>query len=109
MLNKLVIIQRGESLPFKFDRGGATIDTWTCQIKVKQRPEDTAVRMQAVTITFDCGFGTEANVPAEIKEAILLHATAMQSNRGDCDDASCANAVPAIAKAIYLQNRIENM
>jgi len=40
MTNKLVIIQKGESLPFKFDRGGASIEGWTCQIKVKQKPTD---------------------------------------------------------------------
>lgn len=40
MTNKLVIVQEGESLPFKFDRGGASIEGWTCQIKVKQKPSD---------------------------------------------------------------------
>jgi len=40
MTNKLVVIQRGESLPFKFDRGGASIEQWTCVIKVKQKPDD---------------------------------------------------------------------
>ena len=43
MPNKLVIIQEGESLPFSFDRAGASIDGWTCQIKVKQEPTDIPV------------------------------------------------------------------
>ncbi len=34
MTNKLVIIQRGESLPFKFDRGGAEIKDWVCNIDI---------------------------------------------------------------------------
>jgi len=40
MLNKLVRIQTGESLPFTFDRNGASIEDWTCQIFIKQRPDD---------------------------------------------------------------------
>jgi len=43
MTNKLVIIQKGESLPFKFDRGGAIITDWVCVIKVKQKPGDTPI------------------------------------------------------------------
>lgn len=40
-MNKLVRIQQGESLPFRFDRDGALIDGWTCTIVLKQRPTDT--------------------------------------------------------------------
>jgi len=40
MLNKLVRIQTGESLPFTFDRNGASIEDWTCQIFIKQKPDD---------------------------------------------------------------------
>jgi len=40
MLNKLTRIQAGESLPFTFDRSGASLKDWTCQIFVKQKPDD---------------------------------------------------------------------
>lgn len=40
MLNALIIIQSGESLPFKFDRGGESIENWTCKILVKQKFQD---------------------------------------------------------------------
>ncbi len=40
-MNKLVRIQNGESLPFKFDRDGAEIDGWVCTIFLKKFPADT--------------------------------------------------------------------
>ena len=40
-MNKLVRIQQGESLPFRFDREGADIAGWTCTIVLKKRPPDT--------------------------------------------------------------------
>ena len=56
MTNKLVIIQKGESLPFKFDRGGASIQGWTCQIKVKQKPGDVPIIDRAITADDDRAF-----------------------------------------------------
>lgn len=41
-MNQIIRIQQGESLPFKFDRGGESIAGWTCTITVKQYPGDTA-------------------------------------------------------------------
>jgi hypothetical protein len=40
-MNKLVRIQNGESLPFKFDRDGDSIDGWTCTIFLKRFPQTT--------------------------------------------------------------------
>jgi hypothetical protein len=54
--NKLIIIQQGESLPFKFDRGGASIDGWTCQIKVKQKPTDIPTIDRTITADEDRAF-----------------------------------------------------
>jgi len=54
--NKLVIIQQGESLPFKFDRGGASIEGFTCQIKVKQKPADIPDIDRAITADDDRAF-----------------------------------------------------
>lgn len=42
-MNPLEIIQAGESLEFKFDRGGDSIDGWICTINVKQYPQDASV------------------------------------------------------------------
>ena len=40
--NSLQIVRKGRSLPFVFDRGGASIDSWICTINVKRYPGDTA-------------------------------------------------------------------
>lgn len=37
---KIRVIQQGESLDFKFDRGGESITNWICTINVKQFPDD---------------------------------------------------------------------
>lgn len=37
-MDKLVRFQIGESVPFKFDRGGDSISGWTCTITVKKFP-----------------------------------------------------------------------
>lgn len=42
-MNKLEILQQGESLPFNFDRGKNSIVGWTCTITVKQKPSDAAL------------------------------------------------------------------
>lgn len=43
MVNEMAIIQKGESLPFVFDRSGKSIDGWICTLVVKQFPGDTAL------------------------------------------------------------------
>lgn len=48
-MNKIIRIQKGESLPFKFDRGGESIDGWTCTITAKQYPSDTAAINRVIT------------------------------------------------------------
>lgn len=70
MLNKLVIIQKGESLPFKFDRGGVSIEDWVCVIKVKQKPVDVATIDRVITSDDDQAFSgfltkTETNLLIE--------------------------------------------
>ncbi len=39
-MNKLIRIQQGESLPFRFDRDGADIGGWVCTIVLKKFPPD---------------------------------------------------------------------
>lgn len=70
MPNKLVIIQKGESLPFKFDRGGLSIEGWTAQIKVKQKPTDAPTIDRTITADDDNAFSgfltsTETNLLIE--------------------------------------------
>lgn len=48
-MNKLAIIQAGESLKFCFDRNGADISGWTCTISVKEKPADAAILSRVVT------------------------------------------------------------
>ena len=80
-------------------------------------PTDADNRLQAIEIEFVAGFGIDDTfVPDCIQEAIMLHATQMLENKGDCEDVSgsaglkaVVNSLPAAAKLIYLQNRIENL
>lgn len=73
-------------------------------------PTDADNRLQSIEITFVAGFGaTDADVPDCLQQAIMLHATQMLENRGDCDDLNVKDTIPAAAKIIYLQNRIENL
>jgi len=73
-------------------------------------PTDADNRLQAIEIEFVAGFAIDDTfVPDCIQEAIMLHATQMLQNKGDCDDLNVLDTVPAAAKVIYLQNRIENI
>lgn len=70
-------------------------------------PSDCDVRKQAVKITFVAGYGADATfVPAEFKQGLLQHITAMYQARGDACDGGCEQSLPATAKAIYDQFKI---
>lgn len=75
-------------------------------------PGDTDSRLQSVTITFTAGLGdTDADMPAWVTESIYAHVAAMYENRGDC--AGCGDTtgqyLPSHARAMLMQNRIENL
>ena len=75
-------------------------------------PDDADRRLQAITITFKTGFGDdETKMPNWVTEGILQHVANMYRNRGDCSGCGDigGNLVPATAKLLYLQNRIENL
>lgn len=74
-------------------------------------PEDADRQLQAVQIEFKSGFGdAESDVPPWATEGILLHATQMSQDRGDCScEGGVKKSLPSIANTIYLQNRIENL
>lgn len=40
-MNKLLRVQQGESVPFKFDRDGGDISTFVCTVSLVKRPGDT--------------------------------------------------------------------
>ncbi len=61
-------------------------------------------RQQAVEIEFVAGFGaTEADIPSDLKEAIMAHVGAMNINRGDC---TMVASLPDISRSIYNKYRI---
>lgn len=70
-------------------------------------PEDKDQGLQSIKITFVSGFGdTSADVPEDIKTALLMHVTHLYQNRGDCSN---EGMIPSMVNSIYLQSRIENL
>jgi hypothetical protein len=73
-----------------------------------QWPDNTDVRKQAIVITFKAGFSV---TPEWVTEGVAQHVAEMYTNRGDCG--SCGDTegkhLPAVARALYMQNRIENL
>lgn len=47
--NALLSGQQGESINFKFDRGGESITGFVCTVKLKQFPDDTATVDREIT------------------------------------------------------------
>jgi len=68
-------------------------------------PTEIDIRSQAIQIDFIAGYGeTLKDFPEwlrDIELAIMLHATALYENRGDCDVASVLHNLPNAAKEIY--------
>ena len=76
----------------------------------KSWPGDHDDRLQSVKITFVAGFGAaDTDMPDWVSDAVLLIATSMLENKGDCADELSESMVPMAAKRILLQNRIENL
>lgn len=59
-MTKIQTIKQGESLNFSFDLNGASLDGYTCNIAVKQYPDDTA----AISRTITLGTDPDTNLPA---------------------------------------------
>lgn len=74
-------------------------------------PTDADRRLQTIEIVFKSGFGDDDTfTPTWATEGILLHATEMYKNRGDCScDGDIKKSLPSVANTLYLQNRIENL
>lgn len=70
-------------------------------------PTDVDQVPQAVEIIFTAGYGaTEANVPADVKMALLNHIADLYSNRGDCGGDCAGTGVTLNTKTLYDKIRI---
>ena len=65
-------------------------------------PSDLRSR-NAIKIVFRAGYGAAADVPADVKQGILMIAAYLYTNRGDCNDCSCVSASGARS---YLSNKV---
>lgn len=67
-------------------------------------------KVDSIKITFVAGFGNDPKfVPADIRNAILLHASNLFANKGDCGDCGNKEGAPANAVAIYAKNKVVNL
>lgn len=72
----------------------------------KQFPTDGDVRLQNIEIDFKTGFGdSEADIPEDIKTALLAHIAMLYENRGDCFNFGRV-AAPKIAASVPLQSAV---
>lgn len=68
-------------------------------------------RLQAITYQFRAGY-PDGELPADLKQALLMHVAAMFSNRGDCSlesvkqELTVTQYMPDATKAIYDKNRV---
>lgn len=85
-------------------------DFSTIYIKIgNQFPMDVDTRMQAVQIQFVSGYGADAaDVPSALRQAVMMHVTALYENRGDCGS-DCGSSAPSASMAIYNNYRIRSM
>jgi len=82
----------------------------------KDWPTDGDEILHSIEFDFVAGY-TAANIPSDLKHALLLHLAAMWANRGDCSGAwsgvnaaGCAGCpLPPGAQAIYSQHRIYDL
>lgn len=79
-MQKIVGIQQGESLPFKFDRNGEDISGWTCVVEVKQFPGDTAPISRAITPTDNAWSGFLTSTETAALAVGLRYLTATLTN-----------------------------
>lgn len=73
-------------------------------------PTNGDTREQSVVITFKSGYGdADTDVPKDLKQAIMQHATSIYENRGDCSIGQCADCLPLNAALTYQQYRINDI
>ena len=74
-------------------------------------PTNADVRLQTIEISFKAGFGNaDSDMPNWVSTGIMQHVAELHANRGDCSSESeIKNNLPAAARMLYMQNRIENL
>jgi len=71
-------------------------------------PSDLTEKLGGIEIVFTVGFGaSSAEVKADLRLAMLQHATFFYENRGDC--CNLESCCPPSVRAIYENNRIYNL
>jgi uncharacterized phiE125 gp8 family phage protein len=80
----------------------------------EEYPTDIDERMQAIKIEFTAGYGTTgADVPADLRLALLEHITKSYENRGDCDADISTDIIEAFlpqeVRGIYEMYRIQDL
>lgn len=83
-------------------------NVWSRLLPITYWPEDVRDRRQDVRITFHAGYGASASdVPADLRQAMLMHVAAFYANRGDCSDTACENCIDCATMMIYQKYRIK--
>lgn len=73
----------------------------------KNYPTDLTEKLNGIELTFKSGYGdSKADVPPDLKLAMLQHATFLYQNRGDC--CSIEQACPSASMSIYKKYRISD-
>ena len=73
-------------------------------------PTNADVRLQTIEISFKAGFGdADGDMPNWVTTGIMQHVAQLYANRGDCSEGDIKNNLPAAARMLYMQNRIENL
>lgn len=80
----------------------------------EEYPTDIDSRMQAIKIEFIAGYGaTGADVPQDLRLAMLNHIAKVYENRGDCDSDSSTDVIeqflPQLSRGIYEMYRIQDL
>jgi len=79
-MSKIQVIRQGESLPFKFDRGGASTDGWTCNIQVKEFPASSPIVNRVIPLVDGVWAGFLTQTETSPLAIGLYYLTALLSN-----------------------------
>lgn len=78
-------------------------------VPVDSWPSTQSRRPQAVIVTFVCGYGAAADVPADIKAAVKLILGSRWANRGDSTGDSGGDTIPPGARRILMNYRAPDL
>lgn len=108
----VLIVYQSDGQPVNMDLNDVRVvqkDSFSQIVPVNSWPTVDLIP-QAIEIQFQAGYGSAADVPSDIKNALLAHATAVYFNRGDCSDGSGVSCsckfAPPESISVYNQYRI---